>query len=113
MKLALILCVVSVSAFAQQKDKPVKYIDRIDSLDLDFDWKKEVFKMWDCYCPWLKPDSVQAMPRESSPYKWVNKDKPIIISDSTYNQWIKDDLWFKKSFRVDSTQLKKKKITVL
>jgi hypothetical protein len=113
MKLALILCVVSVSAFAQQKDKPVKYIDHIDSLDLDFDWKKEVFKMWDCYCPWLKSDSVQAMPREFSPYKWVNKDKPIIISDSTYNQWIKDDLWFKKFLRVDSTQIKKKKITVL
>jgi hypothetical protein len=37
MKLALILYVVSVSAFAQQKDKPVKYIDRIDSLDLGFD----------------------------------------------------------------------------
>jgi hypothetical protein len=113
MKLALILCVVSVSAFAQQKDKPLKYIDRIDSLDLDFDWKKEVFKMWDCYCPWLNPDSVRSMPREFSPYKWVDKDKPIIISDSTYNQWIKDDLWFKKFLRVDSTQIKKKKITVL
>jgi hypothetical protein len=66
--------------------------------------------MWDCYCPWLKADSVQAMPRESSPYKWVNKDKPIIISDSTYNQWIKDDQWFKKMFqRTDSTLMKKEK----
>jgi hypothetical protein len=118
MRFALLLLLISVSAFAQQKnepakkDKPVKFSD-YDSLDLDFDWKKEVFKMWDCYCPWLNPDSVQAMPREFSPYKWVNKDKPIIISDSTYNQWIKDDLWFKKFLRVDSTQLIKKKITVL
>jgi hypothetical protein len=53
------------------------------------------------------------MPRESSPYRWVDKGKPIIISDSTYQQWIKDDQWFKKFLRVDSTQLKKKKITVL
>ncbi|MBS1556575.1 MAG: hypothetical protein JSU09_16765 [Bacteroidetes bacterium] len=109
MKLALLLCVISVSAFAQQKDKPVNYMDKVNPDILDFDWEKEVFKMWDCYCPWLRADSVQAMPRENSPYKWVNKEKPIIIDDSTYQQWIKSDIAFKKMYhRADSLQLKKK-----
>lgn len=104
MKLALLLCVVSSYTFAQQKSKPVKNIDRIDSLDLDFDWKKEVFKMWDCYCPWLKVDSVQAMPRENSPYKW-DKSKPLVIYlDSASLKYFKGQPFF-----IDSTKLKKKK----
>lgn len=105
MKLIPILLLISVSAFAQQKDKPVKYIDRIDSLDLDFDWKKEVFKMWDCYCPWLKSDSVvQQMPRENSPYKW-DKSKPLVIYlDSADLKFFKSNFIF-----IDSAKLKKKK----
>ena len=103
-RIALLLCVISFSAFAQQKDKPVKYIDRIDSLDLDFDWKKEVFKMWDCYCPWLNSDSVQQMPRENNPYKW-DKSKPLVIYlDSADLKFFKD-----KFILIDSAQLKKKK----
>jgi hypothetical protein len=39
--------------FAQQKDKPVKISD-YDSLD--FDWKKELFRQWNCLCPLLTPE---------------------------------------------------------
>lgn len=107
---------VSVSAFAQQKDKTVNYLDRhLDSLDLDFDWKRELYNTWDCYCPWLKADSVKTtMPRELSPYKWVNKDQPIIIDDSTYQQWIKSDLAFKKMYhRADSLRKPQDSIRVI
>ena len=43
MKLLPLLLLISISAFAQQKDKPVKYIDRIDSLDMDITWD-EIFR---------------------------------------------------------------------
>jgi hypothetical protein len=113
MKLSLILLLVSVSAFAQQKKELLKKYSpvKFDSLDFEFDWD-DVFRSagWDCRCP--DTTKIWQMPRESSPYRWVDKGKPI-ISDSTYQQWIKDDQWFKKFLRVDSTQLKKKKITVL
>ena len=102
MKLTLFLCLLSVSALAQQKktpdkkDKPVKLSD-YDSLD--FDWKKELYKVagWDCQCP--DTTKVWQMPRELTPYQWVDKNKPIIISDSTYRQWIKVDEAFKKNYR--------------
>lgn len=105
MKVLCILCLlISSAALAQQKDKPVNYLDRhLDSLDLDFDWKRELYNTWDCYCPWLKTDSVKQRPRELSPYKWVNNDQPIMIDDSTYQRWIKSDLAFKKMYqRADS-----------
>lgn len=108
----LFFLLLSSTAFAQQKkDKPVKFSD-YDSLD--FDWKKEVFRQWDCLCPLLTPEVVQQMPRENNPYKWVNKDQPIMIDDSTYQQWIKADKAFKKMYqRTDSLQLKKKKAVSL
>jgi hypothetical protein len=113
----LLFLLASGFALAQQKDNPQKFLDSllgphpfgknppknlryqnmIDSIDLEFDWNKELYNLWDCYCPWLKADSAKTiMPRELSPYKWVNKDKPIIIDDSTYQQWIKSNLAFKK-----------------
>lgn len=108
MKLLPVLLLISVSAFAQQQDKPFKYTDKIDSLDLEFDWKKELFRQWDCYCPWLRPDVVQAMPRELSPYQWIDRNKPIILDDSTFQQLIKSDLVFKKMYqRADSSRSKK------
>ena len=103
MKLTLLLLLISISAFAQQNDKPFKYTDKIDSLDLEFDWKKELFRQWDCYCPWLTTDVVQSMPRELHPYKWINENKPIIVDDSTFQQLIKSDLAFKRMYqRADS-----------
>lgn len=108
----VVLLLISGSAFSQQKDKPVKFSD-YDSID--FDWKKELFRQWDCYCPWLRPDSVHTMPRELSPYKWVNNDQPIImIDDSTYQQWIKSDLAFKKMYhRADSLRKVQDSIRVI
>jgi hypothetical protein len=105
MKFIPVLLLISVSALAQQKDKPVNYLERhLDSLDLDFDWKRELYNMWDCYCPWLRADSVRQMPRELHPYQW-DKSKLIVIDDSTYQQWIKSDLAFKKMYhRADSIQ---------
>jgi hypothetical protein len=108
MKFALLLLLISVSAFAQQKkeppkkDKPVKF----DSLDLGFGWD-DIFRSagWDCRCP--DTTKVWQMPRESSPYQWKD-DKPIVIKlDST--EWEA----MKKFLRVDSTRLIKKKITVM
>ncbi|HJW29484.1 MAG TPA: hypothetical protein VJ508_09540 [Saprospiraceae bacterium] len=101
MKLALLLCLFSVSAFAQvkkespdKKDKPVKF----DSLDLDFSWD-DVYRSagWDCRCP--DTTKVWQMPRELHPYQWVDNKKPIIIPDSTYRQWVKADEEFKKNYR--------------
>src|SRR5579859_5428244 len=100
MKFALFLCVISVSAFAQQKKEPVKKDKpvKVDSLDLEFGWDT-IFRSagWDCRCP-LSPEQVQNMPRESSPYQWTDRNKPIIIDDSTYQQWIKADQAFKKNY---------------
>jgi hypothetical protein len=110
MKFALFLCLISISAFAQQKKEPVKKDKpvKFDSLDLEFGWD-DVFRSagWDdCRCP--DTTRVWQMPHEYSPYQWVNKDKPIIISDSTYQQWIKADQAFKKNYRrVDSLMQKK------
>lgn len=123
MRAFCILCLlISSSALAQQKDKPVNYLQHhLDSLDLDFDWNKELYNLWDCYCPWLKSDSVKTtMPRELSPYKWVNKDQPIMIDDSTYHEWIKSDLAFKKMYHradslrkvQDSIRVKKKPVSL-
>lgn len=108
MKLTLLLFLISVSVFAQQKedhlephynyqkDKPVNFSD-YDSID--FDWKKELFRQWDCLCPvYSSPDGVRHLPRELSPYQWIDKNKPIIIDDSTYQEWIKADRDFKKMF---------------
>ena len=100
MKLTPLLLLICAGAFAQQKDKPVKISD-YDSID--FDWKKELFRQGDCMCPLLTPEVVQQMPHELSPYKWINKDQPIIIDDTTYRQWIKADQKFKKMYqRADS-----------
>lgn len=100
--ICLFFLLLSSAAFAQQKkDKPVKFSD-YDSLD--FDWKKEVFKMWDCYCPWLSSDSVQQMPRENSPYKWDKSKRLVIYLDSADLKFFKDKFIF-----IDSVQLKKKK----
>jgi len=101
MKLTLLLCSLSIAAFSQVKkdtpkkeDKPVKF----DSLDLDFSWD-DVYRSagWDCRCP--DTTKVWQMPRELHPYQWVNKDKPIIIPDSVYQQWVKADEEFKKNYR--------------
>lgn len=108
MKLSILLLLISASAFAQQKDKPVNYLDKIDQEILDFDWKGELFKMWDCYCPWLKSDSVQQMPRENSPYKWDNSKPLVIYLDSTDLKYFKD-----KPFLIDSVKLKKKNPVIL
>jgi|SRR5579859_934085 len=101
MKLSLIFLLISVSAFAQQKKEPVKKDKpvKFDSLDLEFGWD-DIFRSagWGgCRCP--DTTKVWQMPRESSPYQWVNKDKPIIIPDSTYRQWVKADEEFKKNYR--------------
>lgn len=106
MKFALLLCVISVSALAQQKDEPKKdkLVKFSDYDSLDFDWKKEVFKQWDCLCPLLTPEVVQQMPHENSPYKW-DKSKPLVIYlNSADLKFFKDKFIF-----IDSAQLKKKK----
>jgi hypothetical protein len=110
----VVLLLISVAAFAQQKKEPVKKDKPIkfDSLDLEFGWD-DVFRSagWDCRCP-VSPEQVQNMPRELSPYQWVDNKKPIIISDSTYQQWIKADEAFKKNYRrADSlSRIKQKSI---
>ncbi len=98
----LFFLLLSSAAFAQQKkDKPVKFSD-YDSLD--FDWKKEVFRQWDCLCPLISPEVVQQMPRENNPYKW-DKSKPLVTYlDSADLKFFKDKFIF-----IDSAQLKKKK----
>lgn len=99
MKLSLLLLLISVSAFAQQKKEPVKKDKpvKFDSLDLDFSWD-DVYRSagWDCRCP--DTARVYQMPRELHPYQWVDDKKPI-IPDSVYQQWIKADEAFKKNYR--------------
>ena len=85
-----------------------------DTLDMALSWD-EIFRSsgFDrCYCP--TPEQVHKMPREFSPYQWINKDQPIMINDSTYQEWIKSEQSFKKMYQhADSLQLKKKKPVIL
>jgi|SRR5579859_2348778 len=111
MKFALLLCVISVSAFAQQKKEPPKKDKSVkfDSLDLEFGWN-DIFRSagWGCHCP--DTTTVWQMPRELSPYQWVNKDKPIIIPDSVYQQWVKADEEFKKNYRRADSLMRAKQV---
>jgi hypothetical protein len=103
-----IILLISVSAFAQQKDKPVKYIDRIDSLDLDITWD-EIFRSsgFDGPSRYADPELAKQM-REwmqsrQCPYVWTDKNRPIVLDANTYQQWVKSDQDFKKSYqRADS-----------
>lgn len=122
MKFALLLCVISVAAFAQQKDKAkqtldsilgphpfgknppknLRYQQMIDSADMEFSWD-DIYKaggFGPCFCP--TPGQVQQMPRENSPYQWDNK-KIIIKLDSAGWEY------FKNKLTIDSARFKKLK----
>lgn len=120
MKLTLLLLLISVCAFAQQKVKPVQkpvkedtyfdfgngvkinLSDYYDSLGVDTD--KELFDLTKCLCPlYMFPDvGKEWRPREQHPYQY-NTSKPLVIFlDSTDLKDFKGVQFF-----IDSTKIKK------
>lgn len=107
MKLLPFLLLISAAAFAQQKDKPVKYIDRIDSLDMDITWD-EIFRSsgFDGPSRYADPDLAKKfrewMQSRQCPYVWTDKNRPIVLDDTTFQKLISDNAFIKSYQRADS-----------
>jgi len=107
--------VISRSAFAQvkkepvTKDKPVNFKALSDSLNQELSWN-EIFKSsgWDCRCP-LTPEQVQQMPRELHPYQWIDRDKSIVVDESTFKKLVKSDFPFIKVYHKADSLLNRQK----
>lgn len=108
MKLLPFLLLISAAAFSQQKDKPVKYIDRIDSLDMDITWD-EIFRSsgFDGPSRYTDPELAKKfsewMQSRQCPYVWTDKNRPIVIDDDLFQELTSSHKAFKKSYqRADS-----------
>lgn len=107
MKLLPLLLLVSVAAFAQQKDKPVKVSDyELDENTITWD---EIFREGGFYTgPSPYADTVLARKMQEwyqsqQPYIWIGRNNPIVVDDSTYQWLISSDNGFRKSYqRADS-----------
>ncbi len=106
MKLIPLLLLISVAAFAQQKDKPVKLSD-YDSLDQDMITWDEIFRSGG-FGPsrYADPELAKKMRewmQSQQPYVWTDKNRPIVIDDDFFQELTSSNNSFKKSYqRADS-----------
>jgi hypothetical protein len=118
MKLLPLLLLISVSAFAQQKDKPVK-LSHYDSLDQDMITWDEIFRSGGFgpsrYAdPELAKKFREWMQSRQCPYVWTDKNRPIVIDDDLFQELTSSNNSFKKSYqRADSLMRLNQKPTKL
>lgn len=113
MKLLPLLLLVSVAAFAQQKDKPVKVSDyELDENTLTWD---EIFRASGFHSgPTPYSDTTLARKmhewfQSQQPYVWIDKNRPIIIDDELFQELISSQERHKKMdslFRLNNEQRK-------
>ena len=99
---------LTLVSFGQEPTEPYQYRYEGDSIDLDF--IPRLYDLDNCYCPWLRRDSIndnQARDMMNySPYKWDNS-KPIKL-DSVKDKELIKLLLDKPKFTLPKPEEKKK-----